>query len=110
MESLVDVKICEKVSNAQILMKAITSIAKTSCFSIFTCKPQNFYLPIHQKSAIFQLHLKRIYKLIIFCNTYPNNFNQQTFVYRIVRAFLIEEQKIVVRVLKAQRGKKPAAS
>ncbi|KAJ7370479.1 60S ribosomal protein L34 [Desmophyllum pertusum] len=28
---------------------------------------------------------------------------------RIVRAFLIEEQKIVVRVLKAQQGKKPAA-
>ena len=28
---------------------------------------------------------------------------------RIVRAFLIEEQKIVVRVLKAQQGKKPAS-
>ncbi|KXJ20546.1 60S ribosomal protein L34 [Exaiptasia diaphana] len=29
---------------------------------------------------------------------------------RIVRAFLIEEQKIVVRVLKAQQGKKAASS
>jgi len=28
---------------------------------------------------------------------------------RIIRAFLIEEQKIVVRVLKAQQGKKPAS-
>merc|ERR1711893_201084 len=28
---------------------------------------------------------------------------------RIVRAFLIEEQKIVVRVLKAQQGKKPGS-
>ena len=29
--------------------------------------------------------------------------------YRIVRAFLIEEQKIVVRVLKAQQGKKTSS-
>lgn len=31
------------------------------------------------------------------------------FFYRIVRAFLIEEQKIVVRVLKAQQGKKTSS-
>ena len=30
--------------------------------------------------------------------------------FRIVRAFLIEEQKIVVRVLKAQQGKKSGSA
>ena len=36
--------------------------------------------------------------------------SDHTFIfYRIVRAFLIEEQKIVVRVLKAQQGKKTSS-
>ena len=42
------------------------------------------------------------------CNSQesPNYHNFSHIFHRIVRAFLIEEQKIVVRVLKAQSGNK----
>jgi hypothetical protein len=48
------------------------------------------------KISIFHRHL--YYAKYLFFNTY-----------RIVRAFLIEEQKIVVRVLKAQEAAKKAS-